>query len=132
MIKCFILFLYMFFYKVSAIKISGDYKNETICNYLWISTYVDCMSFLNNKNKKINDCLTIYNLPIRHDYTFQDNMLNGFIKCNNKKYDVKINKTQKYENDYNMFLNISNCINNINNLTIMNENITCDFKIYQI
>lgn len=113
-------------------NICGGYKIGTFCNYLWITSYVDCMSYLNNNDKKLNDYLIEHELQIRYNYTIVDDILDGFIKCNNKTYDGKNIKTIKYDTNYNRFFNISEFINKQKKLIVKNENITCDFKIYQL
>lgn len=137
MIKYFIitLFMYMFIYKVCSYKIGGGYKIGTFCNYLWVTTYMDCMSYLNNKNNKINDCLENNNFSIRNDYSLKNNILISFIKCNNKTYEGRNVKNIKFSKYYKNCLYVNKCINKILNnqdIIIKNDDITCDFSFYQL
>lgn len=135
-IKYFIILIFLnFIYSQDCnYNICGGYKIKTFCNYLWMSTYVDCMSFINNNNTVINNCLKKYGWQVRYEYNLENNILNSFIECN---INDQKNKNETIKQDYNTTFSISNCINNeyINNkkeIHIKNSNITCDFRIYQI
>lgn len=113
-------------------EICGGYKFGTLCNYLWSTSYRDCMSYLNRNNKDVIKCFKRYNSTISNSWSIDYNYLNGIIKCNNNSFYGKSKKDINYKIYIKPIL-IANCIKKSNKLITEDINITCNYhNIYQI
>lgn len=112
-------------------EICGGYEYGTLCNYLWSTSYRDCMSYLNKNNKDVINCFKQYNFTMSDSWSINNNYFNGIINCNNSTYIGRFNKTINYETYIKPIL-LSNCISKSNKLIRENINITCNYKLYQI